>query len=110
MEISLIDMQARPLDVDFVRRAARRACGRSPHDFTNVSIVLVDDGRITELNRDHRGIDGPTDVLSYESDDEEPDYMGDVDLIGEAHFRSRASCLGHYDAYFNLLVAIVVRE
>lgn len=35
---------------------------------TSVSITFVDNGRIHELNRDYRGMDKPTDVLSFECD------------------------------------------
>lgn len=35
---------------------------------TDVSITFVDNDRIHELNRDYRGIDRPTDVLSFECD------------------------------------------
>ena len=47
-----------------------------------VSIVLVDDGYIRELNQQYRNIDQPTDVLSFamsESTGEEPDYDDEVE-------------------------------
>ena len=37
-------------------------------DNTEVSITFVDNDAIAELNRTYRGIDGPTDVLSFECD------------------------------------------
>ncbi len=50
-------------------------------DSTEVSVVLVDDPGITELNREYKGKDNPTDVLSfYQYDDPavHPDVLGDV--------------------------------
>ena len=37
-------------------------------DASEVSISFVDNERMHELNRDYRGIDRPTDVLSFECD------------------------------------------
>lgn len=37
-------------------------------EHTSVSVSFVDNQRIHELNRDFRGIDKPTDVLSFECD------------------------------------------
>lgn len=59
-----------------------------------VSISLVSEGEIHELNREYRDIDAPTDVLSFECDDpwEEPESgeciaLGDVvialDVVNE---------------------------
>jgi probable rRNA maturation factor len=54
----------------------------------HLSIELVDEGRIQELNRTHRGIDEPTDVLSFPVDGTGPSAgpreLGDV-VICAAH-------------------------
>ena len=61
---------------------------------TSVSVTFVSNERIHELNRDYRGIDKPTDVLSFECDnipfegeaiDQNEEYeLGDVICIGDA--------------------------
>jgi probable rRNA maturation factor len=47
-----------------------------------VTIVLTDDERIRELNRQFLGFDTPTDVLAFPSEDTDPDtaslYLGDI--------------------------------
>lgn len=69
-----------------------------------VSLTLVDDQRIHELNRDYRGVDRPTDVLSFalqeETEDEpdildyEDDLLGDI-IISVERARSQAEEYGH---------------
>jgi probable rRNA maturation factor len=48
----------------------------------DLSIVIDDDMRIQALNREFRGIDSPTDVLSFPADAIDPDtnqsYLGDI--------------------------------
>jgi probable rRNA maturation factor len=40
-----------------------------------VNLVLTDDPTIHQLNRDHRGIDAPTDVLSFSQIEGEPGFV-----------------------------------
>lgn len=42
----------------------------------SATLALVGDARIRRLNRDFRGYDKPTDVLSFAAN--EPDYLGDI--------------------------------
>jgi probable rRNA maturation factor len=48
----------------------------------HVAVDLVDEARMRELNREHRGIDQPTDVLSFPVDEDGapagPRELGDV--------------------------------
>lgn len=69
-----------------IERLARFALERMQvPDACEVSISLVGEDEIHELNRRYRGIDKPTDVLSFECDDpwasygpDEPIEIGDV--------------------------------
>jgi probable rRNA maturation factor len=54
----------------------------------HVAIELVDADRIARLNREHRGRDAPTDVLSFPVDEDEPvgaapRELGDVIICPE---------------------------
>lgn len=48
-----------------------------------LSILLTDDAAIAELNREWRGKDGPTNVLSFPSDDDAPEAGGPPALLGD---------------------------
>ena len=45
-------------------------------DKTEISITLTDDEQIRELNSSYRGLESPTDVLSFAFDEETPDEKG----------------------------------
>ncbi len=44
----------------------------------HVAVAFVDADRIAALNTEHRGKDGPTDVLSFPIDEAESDGVGEV--------------------------------
>ena len=74
------------LDLDDVpeelRPAVAAALGHAGVSEGHVSVELVGAERIRELNRDHRGIDRPTDVLAFPVDESRatpgPRELGDV--------------------------------
>ncbi len=71
-------LDARPL-----RRAAERLLEELGLGERELSVLLTDDRRMRELNRDYRGQDRPTDVLSFSQLEGEggglcPELLGDV--------------------------------
>src|SRR5271154_5975257 len=60
-----------------LRRAVRAAAGTSSTNGAELAIVLTDDSAIRLLNRDWRGIDAATNVLSF------PAAAGDRPVIGD---------------------------
>ncbi|HAL16927.1 MAG TPA: rRNA maturation RNase YbeY [Anaerolineaceae bacterium] len=65
---------------------------------TDLSIVIDSDEKLHNLNRDFLGIDAPTDVLSFPSDEFDPDeqavYIGDV-IISFQRAEAQAKNAGH---------------
>lgn len=68
-----------------VRRAVAEAATTVSTTGTELAIVLTDDSAIRQLNRLWRGIDAPTNVLSFPSrrTADEPPHLGDVVLAYE---------------------------
>lgn len=90
-----------PVSEDLIERAANaallhHASGESPE--AELTIVLTDDTRLRELNRDYLGIDAPTDVLSFPASETDPEtgahYLGDI-LVSVARARAQAEAAGH---------------
>ena len=74
-----LDLSDVPVELRPAAEATLRIAGPSNG---HLSIECVEEGRIRELNREHRGRDEPTDVLSFPIDHSEavagPRELGDV--------------------------------
>ncbi len=86
-------ISAQPEDLHFpegleevIRLAVEKVGELYGAEDAEVSITLTDNAYIHELNRDYRGIDRPTDVLSFAlNESEEPEILDgpEVDVLGE---------------------------
>jgi probable rRNA maturation factor len=88
-----------PFPEDPLERAAHAALQHESESLdSELSIVLTDDARLQELNRDYLGIDAPTDVLSFPASETDPEtgarYIGDI-LISMPRAQSQADAAGH---------------
>jgi len=81
-----------------LRPAARAALAAAGVADGHLSVQLVGEDRIRELNRDHRGLDEPTDVLSFPIDGAGPAAgpreLGDV-VICPQHTASLTEATVH---------------
>jgi probable rRNA maturation factor len=79
-----LDLWDVPGDLRPAVEASLRAAGVSSG---HLSVEFVDQARIRELNREHRGVDEPTDVLSFPIDETQdvagPRELGDVVICPE---------------------------
>lgn len=86
--VSQRDLPAeRRLSLKFLRRATALSVRAGGEDGpVEVSLTLTDDPRIHALNRDYRGKDAPTDVLSFSMSEGEvvaPTPEGEPRLLGD---------------------------
>lgn len=80
--------RAEPDATALVQRAIEAAAQQVAAADAEVAIVLTDDSGIRTLNRDWRGIDRPTNVLSFPAargpaDDAQPRMLGDIAIAYE---------------------------
>ncbi len=64
----------------------------------DLTLVIGSDAQLQELNRQYLGIDAPTDVLSFQADELDPEtgrrYLGDV-IISYPRAQAQAQAGGH---------------
>jgi probable rRNA maturation factor len=93
-----IEVLGAPGDGRELRDAARAALAAAGVDDGHLAIELVDAERIRALNREHRGRDQPTDVLSFPIDEGAPTAgpreLGDVVICPE-HTHDLAEAVVH---------------
>jgi rRNA maturation RNase YbeY len=92
--------------LDYIAYSTLRQLG---YDEADLSIVCEGDEKIQELNRQYRGLNQPTDVLSFPSGDINPEngraYLGDV-VISLPAIRRQAAEIGH-DFLTELAVVVI---
>jgi len=77
-----------------VRRRASKMLSHLALQGVELSVALVNDEAIHELNRSYRRKDKPTDVLSFPGDEDGEGYLGDI-LISVPTARRQAAGAGH---------------
>jgi len=79
-------------------RSVEATLTRHRSETAEVSLYITDDGEVHELNRQYRGVDSTTDVLSFGMDaqpgDDSPWLLGDV-VISLPRARAQADSFGH---------------
>lgn len=104
---SLEAQQALPLDLDRWSELAERAA-EAEGGTGELTLTFVDADDIAELNAEHMGKSGPTDVLSFPMDDEPmpgvPTMLGDIVISPEVASAQFAEHAGTFVDEIALLV------
>ena len=88
-----------PFPENLLESAAQAALDHeSQMSESELTIVLTDDARLHQLNREYLGVDAPTDVLSFPASETDPEtgvqYLGDI-LISMPRAQAQADAAGH---------------
>lgn len=94
MEVEIRDLQTLPVDRPLLQDAAEEAFRIGGGVLDAVSIVIVDDPRIRQINRSYRGTDATTDVIAFEAEDEPGQRSGEVIVSADTAAR-QAQEYGH---------------
>jgi probable rRNA maturation factor len=103
VEVQVDDAFMDCVEVELLRRCAALALRHQDIDVpVELTIVVSGEGKVRRLNRQYRGVDAPTDVLAFGSEDDDsrfhspgiPRYLGDV-IISFDQAEAQARRAGH---------------
>lgn len=82
--ITIINNEGYPIPEALLKEAAQTVLRqqKAPHN-SELSIVLMSDAAVRALNQQFRGIDAPTDVLSFPAEALPPEMMGETAYLGD---------------------------
>lgn len=93
MKIETKNLQDKAVNIELLRRAVQATVQTADGDLQTLSLVLVDDARISELNQQFLGRAEPTDVMAFAAEEEE-ESAGEVIISVETAAR-QAQQQGH---------------
>ena len=83
-----------------IEKLLNYACDYCKLDDVSFNVIIVDDKRIHEINKEYRGIDRPTDVISFALEDNEEIEFDHYRVLGDIYIsidkvREQAREYGH---------------
>lgn len=97
MTVSLYNRQRKEtIDTGRLRRSLKRLLQKLERPDAEVSVLVVDDERIQQINRDYLDRDRPTNVISFamtegEGGEINPELLGDIIISAETAARDAAT-------------------
>lgn len=70
-------------DIQIVYRAVLATLNAHNLEGYEISVLLTDDSRMTELNREYRGINAPTDVLAFPQLEDKDTELMNLNMLGD---------------------------
>jgi len=102
INIEIIDRFENSIKQQIIHSTAQQTLQhQNTSDEVDLSIIVDDDEKLKELNRQFLGIDTATDVLSFPANEIDPEtgrrYLGDI-IISFSHAEKQAQDAGHSTA------------
>ena len=85
MDFEISNLTDEKIDFDLMKKVINRTSERLKITDSIVGIVLIDNERIHEINKTYRGIDRPTDVISFAFMDDETNPNSGLTDLGEIY-------------------------
>lgn len=85
---------------DYLKKVIKRTLKHENVKKAYFSIIFVDENKIQELNKEYRGIDKITDVISFALEDNEDSIYNDMRVLGDIYIcipraKEQAENYGH---------------
>ena len=85
MEYQINDEFGYSADYDYLDSLIERVLTREKATDSVFSIIFVDNEKIHELNKQFRGVDRPTDVISFALEDAEEEFLSTIRVLGDIY-------------------------
>ena len=85
MDFEISNLTEEKVPLDLMEKVIKKTEETLDIEDSIVSITIIDNERIHEINRDHRGIDRPTDVISFAFMDENTNPENGLTNLGEIY-------------------------
>lgn len=101
------EQQAIPIDEARLKRGVRQVLQAAGMESAEISVAIVDDARMHELNRQYLEHDYPTDVLSFVLDFDEEEQSLDGEIIVSADYAAREAVRYGWSTDAELLLYVI---
>ena len=86
MEIEVINLLENKVDLlDELKEFLYKVCKDEKLDNVIFNVLIVDNKKIHEINKEYRGIDRPTDVISFALEDDKTFNRSDIRVLGDIY-------------------------
>ncbi len=85
MDFEISNLTEEKVPLDLMEKVIKKTEEKLDIEDSIVSITIIDNERIHEINRDYRGIDRPTDVISFAFMDENTNPENGLTNLGEIY-------------------------